>query len=146
MDRFESGELIKGLSVLRDVVYDDKFGRRLTALKRAVTLVERQPDLKWWRTWVRDTVLEADVALRLSRQQLLALIRLYDDPLTGLREIVPMFVGQPFTQPLAILLQVLDSFASDRSSEVRNYCLSTVEQVGLLDDPVLKIAVKHLRN
>jgi len=146
MDRFESGELLGGLAALHEVARDDKFGRRSTALKRAITLIDQEPRLREWRIWVREAVLEAGLLLQLSREQLLALLRLYDDPMTGLSLIIPDFLDQPFTQPLAILLQVLKSFTKSPSAEVRDYCLSVVGQVQQRNDPVLTVALKHLWN
>jgi hypothetical protein len=131
---------------LHEVVRDDKFGRRSTALKRAITLIDQEPHLREWRIWVREAVIKTGLLLQLSREQLLALLRLYDDPMTGLTLIIPDFLDQPFTQPLAILLQVLKSFTKSPSVEVRDYCLSVVGQVQHRNDPVLTVALKHLWN
>jgi hypothetical protein len=146
MDRFESGQLLGGLAALQEVVQDNRFGRRSTALKRAITLIDQEPRLKEWRIWVRDAVLDAALPLQLSREQLLALLRLYDDPMTGLNLITPTFLDQPFTQPLAILLQVLRSLASSPSAEVRDHCLSAIGRIEQRNDPVLAVALKYLWN
>jgi hypothetical protein len=66
--------------------------------------------------------------------------------MTGLTLIIPDFLGQPFTQPLAILLQVLKSFAKRPSAEVRDYCLSVVGRIEQRNDPVLTVALTHLWN
>jgi hypothetical protein len=76
MDLFESGETIDALSQLRKVVDDNTFGRRPTALKRALTIVDREPDLGLWRRWVHDAATAANLPLQLSREQLLAFLRL----------------------------------------------------------------------
>jgi hypothetical protein len=146
MDRFESGQLLGGLAELQETVEDDKFGRRATALKRAITLIDQEPRLVDWRVWVREASLKAGLLLQLSREQLLALLRLYDDPMAGLTLITPAFLEQPFTQPIAILLQVLRSFASSPSAEVRDYCLSAVGRVQQRNDPVLRVALRYLWN
>jgi hypothetical protein len=146
MGQFEAGNVVDGLRELQRRKDDDQFGRRSTALKRAITIVDREPGLRGWRTWVRDAVLGAKLELQLSREQLHGLVRLYDDTLTGLGQIVPIFLDQPFTQPLAILLRLLETFSRDTSSEVRQYCQSAIRRVEAIGDPVLEIAVRHLRN
>jgi hypothetical protein len=146
MDLFESGNLLEALAILREVVDDDRFARKSTALKRAITLIDREPRLTQWRSWIRDAVLEAGLPLRLSREQLLAFLRLYDDPMKALTEVAPAFLSQPFTQPLAILLQVVKPFASSSSQEMRDYALSVIRDVEQRSDPVLTIALKHLWN
>jgi hypothetical protein len=98
MDRFESGSLVEGLSALEKAMGDDGFGRRTTALKRVITLVDLEPGLRRWRAWVRDTVLDAGMHCQLSHGQLLALIRLHDDTPVALHRLVPVFLDQPFTQ------------------------------------------------
>jgi hypothetical protein len=57
MDRFASGDVRQGLSLLRDLSDDDAFGRRATALKRAITLVDQETDLGLWRRWVYEAVM-----------------------------------------------------------------------------------------
>lgn len=52
MDRFESGDILEALTLLRSHVADDDFGRKTTALKRAVTLASRldeSNDSRWWK-------------------------------------------------------------------------------------------------
>ena len=148
MDRFESGEAVKALSLLREVIHDDRFGRRSTALKRAITLIDREPDsaVGVWRRWVFEAVTAANLPLQLSREQLLAYMRLSGDFPSALDGIIRTVVGQAFTQPKAILLQVLHSLQANPSSEIRDLCESGIHQIGELGDPMLNLALKHAPN
>jgi hypothetical protein len=146
MDRFESGEVKDALSLLREVVDDNAFGRRSTALKRAITIVDREPDVGLWRRWVHDAVIAADLPLQLSREQLLAFLRLSGDFPAALGDTIRAVVGQTFTQPKAILLQVMDGLRTNESREVRDLCSDGIRQIGELGDPVLNLALKNLSN
>jgi hypothetical protein len=146
MDRFESDESVEALSLLRDFVDDDTFGRKSTALKRAITIVDKHPELGLWRRWVHDTAAAADLPLQLSREQLLAFLRISNDLPDALNRVVRAFSEQPFTQPKAILLRVLEALRKSRSAEVRDLCTRGIANLGVLNDPVLNIALKHLSN
>ncbi len=146
MDQFEAGNVIEGLSLLRDVVDENTFGRGSTALKRAISVLSRErvkPQLVPWRQWVRNMVLKHNIALQLSREQLLSLIRLYDDVLGALNELVPLFLNQPFTQPKAILLRALEAFQKSPSTLVRAVCAKAVREIAALDDPVLNLTIRY---
>ena len=144
MDRFESDETIEALSRLREFVDDDSFGRKSTALKGAITVVSRQPDLGLWRQWVFDTASAANLPLQLSREQLLAFLGLSGNLPAALDQIIRTFARQPFTQPKAILLRVLESLSSNESREVRDLCAYGVAQISTLNDPVLNLALRHM--
>lgn len=146
MDRFESGDAVQALSLLRQFIDDDTFGRKTTALKRAITIVDRQPELGLWRRWVHDTAEAANLPLQLSREQLLAFLRIADDLPGALDRIVRSFSEQPFTQPKAILLRVLEALRRHKSAEVRDLCAHGIADIRSLNDPVLNIALKHMSN
>lgn len=146
MDCFNAGNVEEGLHLLRKVIDEDMFGRRNTALKRAITVISKKPELGAWRTWVRNEVVERNLATQLSREQLLSLIRVYDDPLSALRQIIPVFLQQPFTQPKAILLRALEKFQNNPSAKVRTLCTNAIRDVAGLNDPVLSLGIKHARD
>jgi len=83
MDRFESGDLFQALALLKGFIDNDHFGRKATALKRAISLVSRTDDTAadWWKDWVRETALQEGVPLQLSREQLLSFVTRGDDRL-----------------------------------------------------------------
>jgi len=103
-------------------------------------------ELGLWRRWVHDAALEAGLLLQLSREQLLAFMRLSGDLPTALDQIIKTFTGQPFTQPKAILLRVLGNLSRHKSHEVRQLCSAGITEISKLDDPVLNIGLKHLLN
>ncbi len=146
MDRFESGQVLDALSLLREVVDDDMFGRRSTALKRAITIVDREPDLGLWRQWVHDSVARADLQLQLSKEQLLAFVRISGNPSATLERLIDSFVHQPFTQPKAILLRALDGLQRVPQTDIHDLCTSGIRKIADLKDPVLSIALRHLAN
>ena len=140
MDRFESGDTMEALSLLRAYVTDDAFGRKATALKRAVTLASKldaSTESAWWKTWVRETALAERLPLLLSREQLIAFIRLYDDPRRGLELLEEMFLNQPFTQPKAIFLQLLHAFNPSSVPDIAQFRADAVSRIRSLNDPVL---------
>lgn len=154
MDRFESGRVSEAMTLLKDFISHDEFGRKPTALKRAITLVSKSEDdsMKWWKAWVRDTALHEAVPLQLSREQLLSFIRLYDDPNTAIQQLSPIFLDQPFTQPKAIFLRAIEDLlaavniknedtnrrGSDGLNEARQQVWS---QISALRDPVLDLCL-----
>lgn len=144
MDHFESGQPIEALSLLREVVDDDQFGRRSTALKRAITVVDREPEIGLWRRWVHDAAVARDLPLQLSGEQLLAFFRLSGDFAAALNNHIRVVIDQPFTQPKAIMLQVLDGLRKDKSQAVRELCTAGIRQIRELADPVLDVALKNL--
>jgi hypothetical protein len=146
MDRFENNEPDEALSALESVITDDSFGRRLTALKRAITIVDREPRLAGWRRWVHDAVVEADLVSRLSREQLLAFMRLSGDFPASLDEVTTTVVDQPFTLPKAILLRALEGLQRHRIGAVRDIVMSMTQRIAQLNDPVLNLALKHFTN
>jgi hypothetical protein len=146
MDRFESDEPEDALSALRSVINDDTFGRKLTALKRAITIVDREPRVAEWRAWVHNAVIGADLLLRLSREQLLAFMRLSGDFPACLEYVATRIIDQPFTLPKAILLRALDGLRGHDMSSVRDFSRSATRRIGDLNDSVLKLAIKHLSN
>jgi hypothetical protein len=121
MDRFESGEIAEALTLLKEFITDDEFGRKPTALKRAITLVSKSDDAdtKWWKAWVRETALQESVPLHLSREQLTSFVRLYDDPSAAMQQLSPLFLNQPFSQPKAIFLRAVESLDWQRSDILR---------------------------
>lgn len=146
MDHFESGQTIEALSLLRGVVDEDKFGRRITALKRAITIVDKSPELGMWCRWVQKAATAAELPLQLSREQLLAYMRLSGNFPLALDGIIRSAMGQRFTQPKAILLHVLAILRQDKSAEVRELSEGGIQQIAKLSDPVLNLALKHLSN
>jgi hypothetical protein len=146
MDRFENDEPEEALSALQSFITDDSFGRRLTALKRAITIVDREPRLARWRRWVHGAVVEADLVSRLSREQLLAFMRLSGDFEASLNEVVSTVIDQPFTLPKAILLRALEGLQRHQTRAVRDIVISATQRVAQLNDPVLNLGVKHFVN
>ena len=143
MDRFESGDLFEALTSLRSFIINDDFGRKSTALKRAITLVSKaeNAEARWWKDWVRETALQESVPLNLSREQLLSFIRLYEEPTVAMQHLVPLFLEQPFSQPKAIFLRVLEDLqvgASDALLEIRKTAIGRIRN---LSDPVLDLCV-----
>jgi len=143
MDRFEVGNVIDGLLLLRTFIGKEGFGRKPTALKRAVTLASRLEgsESEWWKRWVREVALEEQLLIHLSREQLIAFAQLYDDPCQGLREVMPLFFDQPFTQPKAIFIRALQSFRGRGSADVSALYESSMRAVAELNDPVLNLCV-----
>ena len=140
------GAAVDALSLLRQFIDHDTFGRKSTVLKRAITIVDRQPELGLWRRWVHDTAADANLPLQLSREQLLAFLRISDNLPGALERIVRSFSEQPFTQPKAILLRVLEILSKHQSVEVRDLCVRGIADVLSLNDPVLNIALTHMSN
>jgi hypothetical protein len=70
-------------------------------------------------------------------------IRLYDDVLGALNELVPLFLNQPFTQPKAILLRALEAFQKSSSTLVRAVCAKAVREIAALNDPVLNLPIRY---
>ena len=60
--------------------------------------------------------------------------------------IIRSAMGQRFTQPKAILLQVLAILRKDKSAEVGELSEGGIQQIAKLSDPVLNFALKHLSN
>ena len=120
------------------------FGRRATAVKRAITLVSREPQLRSWRRWVRSTALRYALPLQMSREQLLAFVGLFDDMPSALNRLVPQIINQPFTQPNAILLRALEKVRNDPLAEVRATCARAIQEITLLNDPVLNMNISYL--
>jgi hypothetical protein len=144
MDRFESGEILGALSMLRTYVEHDAFGRKATALKRAVTLASRldaSRESAWWKTWVREAALAEKLPLLLSREQLYAFAHLYEDPARGLDLLLDMFLNQPFTQPKAILLRMLQTFPAAATLDISQFRSDAIDRVRKLNDPVLQVCV-----
>jgi hypothetical protein len=146
MDGFEKGEPVAALSALRRAIDDDAFGRRTTALKRAITIVDREPRLASWRRWVHDAVVRADLALQLSREQLSAFMRLSGDFAAAFDRVTQTFLAEPFTQPKAILLRVSEGLLKHKKQSVRDLSGSVIGRISELNDPVLNLAIKHLSN
>ena len=91
-------------------------------------------------------MLQYGLPVQLSAEQLLALIRLYENPQTALTQLFPLFLDQPFTQPKAILLRVLEKLRRGQAAQVRGMCEGAIGRVQALDDPVLNLAARHLRS
>jgi hypothetical protein len=146
MDQFEAGNLVDGLIMLRGVIDEDTFGRRSTALKRAITVVGRDPGgrVGFWRQWVRNKALEHRIPMQLSSHQLLSFIRLYEDTAQALRQLIPVFLNQPFTQPKAILVRALEQLRGTASVEVRTLCTDTISEIERLGDPVLSMGIANM--
>jgi hypothetical protein len=145
MDRFEQDQIEEGLVHLKRLVDTKEFGRKPTALKRAVTLVARQnnAEFRWWRKWVRQKAIEESLPLHLSREQLSSLIELYDDPNSALDELVPIFLDQPFSQPKAILLRVLERLGG-KNAQTLDRCTEVLRRLSDINDPVLNLCVDHV--
>jgi len=141
MDRFESGQLLEGLGLLRTFITKDDFGRKTTALKRAISLVSRteDPEAKWWKEWVREAAFEEAVPLQLSREQLISFIRLYDDPTVAMQRLVPLFLDQPFSQPKAVFLRAMDYPMANGNMLLKEAKQNVVERIKGLHDPVLDL-------
>ena len=118
-------------------------GRKTTALKRAVTLASRLKgtEARTWRNWVRETASQEKLALQLSREQLLAYVQLYDDPVAAWSEVMPLFLDQPFSQPKTILLRALRGHGREESVRLRDLWQTTVEAIGKVQDPVLDLCL-----
>jgi hypothetical protein len=146
MDRFESGEIYDGLRLLDEFVARDEFGRKGTVLKRAITLVARLDggEATIWKQWVRESAVAEELPLQLSREQILAFIKLYDEPSQALSKLVPMFLEQPFSQPKAILLQVLQEHRHDPSDVIQSLRHTTRASISALHDPVLDLCTSTL--
>jgi hypothetical protein len=140
MDRFESGELFKGIALLKGFINSDEFGRKPTALKRVISLLTKTDDAEadWWKTWVRERALQEGVPLQLSREQLLSFIRLYRDPLAALDQLIPAFMDQPFSQPKAIFLRALEEL-KEEAPETADAHTVVVRRIRDLQDPVLDL-------
>jgi len=146
MDRFESGDIIGALGLLKTAIEADKYGRKSMALKRALTLagkLDRDGEGKWWRRWVREMAIRENLALHLSREQLLSLIGLYDEPRIGIESLQRTFLDQPFSQPKAIFLRAIEQLRSG-NDEIRDLCDSVVDSIQRLGDPVLSICASHV--
>jgi hypothetical protein len=143
MDKFESGESVEGLILLKRYISGDDFGRKTTALKRAVTLASRLKgtEPRTWRNWIRETASQEKLPLQLTREQLLAYARLYDDPVAAWTDLVPLFLRQPFSQPKAILLRALRGYGREESVRLLDLWKATVDEIGKLQDPVLDLCL-----
>jgi hypothetical protein len=143
MDRFETGELMEGLGLLKTFITNDHFGRKPTALKRAITLVSKsdEAELKWWKEWVRETALNESVPLQLSREQLLSFVRLYDDPSVAMQQLASLFLDQPFSQPKAIFLRAMEVLRATGGGAFDDARAAAVERIRELKDPVLDLCI-----
>ena len=145
MDHFESGELVDGLNLLKTFIQEDAFGKRATALKRAVTLISKAEDgadMRWWKAWVREFGRQEELPLYLSREQLLAYISLYDDAASALEDLSPVFTEQPFSQPKAVFMRVLGEFKRTHPDRVQDVCAKAIDSFGGLNDSVLNLCLK----
>lgn len=146
MDRFESGDVIGGLARLKNFAENDWFGRKITALKRAVTLVSKSNDgteMKWWKSWVREAAMREALPLQLSREQLIAYMKLFDSPAVAIEDLMPMFLEQPFSQPKAVFTRAIEHFAGSDSPRVEELTRAVIQCLSNLHDPVLDLCVRN---
>ena len=143
MDRFESDDLEGGMTMLRSIIQNEEFGRKPTALKRAITLVSKSssPDIQKWRNWTRERAISDGLPLHLSREQILSFIRLYDRPAIALELLVPLFINQPFSQPKAVFVRALQSFKGPAAEQVSDYRDAMYAHIVELRDPVLDLCI-----
>lgn len=144
MDRFESDDPETGLRLLSDFLANAKFGRRTTVVKRAITIVSKAtdfPNIKMWKQWVRETALQEDVLLQLSKEQLISFIRLWENPAAGLEQVISVFLKQPFSLPKAILLRALHSLSGNICNGIQDLRSDAVKSVKELKDPVLDLCI-----
>ncbi|MEX2375949.1 MAG: RNA-directed DNA polymerase [Dehalococcoidia bacterium] len=70
-----------GLQLLRDRWGSKGYGRQTTALRRALSILRKRPDLSADRKWVFQTVMSApDQILSLNSRQMMALVEIADSP------------------------------------------------------------------
>jgi hypothetical protein len=145
MDRFEAGELVEALILLKGFITNDEFGRKPTALKRAITLVAKwnAPEAEWWRSWIVETSLKEFVPLQLSREQLLSFLGLHNDVGVAAQQLSKLFLDQPFSQPKAIFLRALEDLnlkdiRSDTLQQAREEVRGRIRE---LQDPVLNLCL-----
>lgn len=91
--------------------------------------------------WVREAALAAKVPILLSPEQLRAFVNLYEDPASGLELMLEMFLNQPFTQPKAIFLRMLQAFPASSALDISQLRSNALSRVRALNDPVLQVCV-----
>jgi hypothetical protein len=146
LDDFEVDErLVEGLNQLRSSWDDKRFGRRETALKRAITKLAKFPKLHRWRRWAYETAYSSEsFLLVLDERQMRNLLCISENIQDAIQSLSFSVLHAPYTQSKACLLRCLESFYSHQDCEVRESVRSVVAVIKNLHDPVLDFAIKNM--
>jgi hypothetical protein len=145
LDKFEGdGTLAEGLEALKARWDQGDFGRRETALKRAVTILARHPEMHLWRDWAFSvTAASQDLLLSLNERQMSSLLRIAPDLREAVGLLIQVVLNAPYTVPKARLLRCLEPYRSHADQDVRTQVLAMTASIQHLADPVLDLALKN---
>lgn len=135
----------RGLTELQARFDDRGFGRRETALKRAITVLGKRPDLSVWRKWVSEQALSSEeFVLSLADNQMKSLLLISEGIPDALNDLSIVVLAAPFTQPKACLLRCLEGFRCHEDVRVKEAARTVYEEIAAIDDPVLKLAIANI--
>jgi hypothetical protein len=141
MNNFERDLVLEALNQLKTAWDNPKYGRRDTALKRAITILGKQPEQKKWRRWANERAFQEEFfILRLSHSSMKNLIIL-DDAEKQIRRISKIVLSNPFTEPKVNLLRCLENFAKNPDQNVRKIVHSIVLELSKIEDPIIDLSL-----
>ncbi len=146
MDGFENRDDESALRQLKEFEQDRAgFGRWHTALTRAVGLLSKRGDMRYWKDWLYETVTgDEDTVLSLKEAQMGNLIRLSRDIHGAIGILSTVILKSSYSQPKACLLRCLEEYRGHKDSEVRSLVSSVVSRIKGLSDPVLDLALNNM--
>jgi len=131
-----------GLDKLKNHWYNENYDRKYTALKNAISILLRHPDLDNWRKWAYLTSTSSiDDIIHYNHRQLNNIISISDDPALAIDELSSSILRTPFSHPKACLLRCLEKYQKHNNQRVKenaNYVISAIDK---LNDPILKLTI-----
>jgi hypothetical protein len=141
----EEARLIEGLDQLKASWDDKRFGRRDTALKRAITKLAKSPKQHQWRRWAYEMAFSLEsFLLVLDERQMRNFLCIAESLQDAIRSLSSKVLCSPYTQPKACLLRCLEGFRGHKDREVKNSVQFVISNIVNLHDPVLDLAIKNV--
>ena len=135
------GQLERTLERLRFSWGEESFGRKQTALKRAITKLARYKQEVSGRRWVYETAMGLEeFVLGLDDRQMGSLLLISGNPLEAATTLSRIVLNSPYTQPKACLLRCLEKFLNAEDQGMKRLAESVVAQIANIHDPVLGMA------
>jgi hypothetical protein len=133
----------QGVNWLQEQWNDPHYHRKETALKRAITVLSKKPELIQERKWALKVVSQSDgIRSRLTSGQMRSLIECSENKTEYATDLSQEIRSGVFTEPKAHLLRCLEQSTKD-NAELKKLFEVVREELLASDHPIMKLTATH---